>query len=119
MPGERGVCRTVNEKTVIVNIVENKSVSATSVIKSIEELVGAGDILDCVPKSWNLYGVTLNENDSIDLIWDTGLKIRDINFKPNAIFFYRKTSQLFESVISCSSYGKQVGYFLGYPHIPY
>ncbi|CAC5374202.1 unnamed protein product [Mytilus coruscus] len=86
MLGERGVRRTVKEQTVIVDVFDNKSISAASVIKSIEEQVGEGEILACVPKSVNLYEVTLNENDSVDLICDTGFKIGDRNFKPNAIF---------------------------------
>ncbi|CAC5379786.1 unnamed protein product [Mytilus coruscus] len=79
----------VRERRVLIYRVESEfilPVSAASVIKSIEEQVGEGEILACVPKSGNLYEVTLNENDSVDLICDTGFKIGDRNFKPNAIF---------------------------------
>ncbi|CAC5400025.1 unnamed protein product [Mytilus coruscus] len=101
MPGERGVRRTVKEQTVIVDVFDNKSVSAASVIKSTEEQVGEGEILACVPKSGNLYEVTLNENDSVDLICDTGFKIGDRNFKPNAIFSKERLVHNEQGTVSC------------------
>ena len=45
MAGERGVVkngRTVKEQTVLVDVGDNKTVPAMSVIKSIEEQVGEG-----------------------------------------------------------------------------
>ena len=78
--------RTVKEQTVLVDVGDNRTVTASSVIKSIEEQVGEGEILACVPKSGNLFEITLSNDDSVDLICDTGFKVGDNKFKPNAVF---------------------------------
>ena len=86
MSGERGGRRTVKEQTVLVDVGDNRTVTASSVIKSIEEQVGEGEILACVPKSGNLFEITLRNDDSVDLICDTGFKVGDNKYKPNAVF---------------------------------
>ena len=86
MSGERGGRRSDKEQTVLVDVGDNRSVSAMSVIKSVEEKVGEGEVLACVPKSGNLFEITLKENDSVELICDTGFEVKGSKFKPNAVF---------------------------------
>ncbi|CAC5389856.1 unnamed protein product [Mytilus coruscus] len=50
MPGEMGANRTVKEQTVLVDVGDNKNVSALSVINSVEAEVGEGVVEACVPK---------------------------------------------------------------------
>ena len=86
MPGGRGEGRTLKEQTVIVDVADNRSVKASDVIKSIEEKVGEGAVVACVPKSGNLYEVTFNDNDAQTLVCEMGFQVGDTKYKPSAIF---------------------------------
>ena len=90
MAGERGEDRTVKEQTVLVDVGDNRTVAALSVIKSIEEQVGEGVVEACVPKSGNLYEITLNAKDAVELICDTGFEVNKAKFKPNAVYSREK-----------------------------
>ena len=90
MSGGRGGRKTLKELTVFVDVGDNKSVSAGAVIKSVEEAVGEGTVAACVPKSGNGYEITLLDYDALELICDTGFKIKNNTFKPNAIFSKEK-----------------------------
>ncbi|CAC5385394.1 unnamed protein product [Mytilus coruscus] len=90
MPGERGANRTVKEQTVLVDVGDNKNVSALSVINSVEAEVGEGVVEACVPKSGNVYEITLKELEAVDLLCDTGFKVNNVKFKPNAVFSKQK-----------------------------
>ncbi|CAC5391800.1 unnamed protein product [Mytilus coruscus] len=90
MPGERGANRTVKEQTVLFDVGDNKNVSALSVINSVEAEVGEGVVEACVPKCGNVYEITLKELETVDLLCDTGFKVNNVKFKPNAVFSKQK-----------------------------
>ncbi|VDI63783.1 Hypothetical predicted protein [Mytilus galloprovincialis] len=94
MPGERGANRTVKEQTVLVDVGDNKNVSALSVINSVEAEVGEGVVEACVPKSGNVYDITLKELEAVDLLCDTGFKVNNVKFQPNAVFSKQKMVSL-------------------------
>lgn len=90
MAGERGGFRSVKELTVLVDVGDNRTISAMSVIESVESEVGKGVVEACVPKSGNMYEITLSGKDAVDLITDTGFKVNDTKFSPNAVFSKEK-----------------------------
>ncbi|XP_063406257.1 protein PFC0760c-like [Mytilus trossulus] len=86
MSGGRGDGRSIKEKTVLVDVGDNRNIKAADVIANVEKEVGEGTVLACVPKSGNSYELTLTDKDTLDLIVDTGFKVNDSNFIPRAIF---------------------------------
>ena len=47
MSGDGGARRSVKEQTVLVDVGDNRTVTALSVIKAVEEQVGEGEVLAC------------------------------------------------------------------------
>ncbi|VDI63785.1 Hypothetical predicted protein [Mytilus galloprovincialis] len=95
MSGGRGDGRSIKEKTVLVDVGDNRNIKAADVIANVEKEVGEGTVLACVPKSGNSYELTLTDKDALDLIVDTGFKVNDSNFKPRAIFSRDKVVSFF------------------------
>ncbi|CAC5407197.1 unnamed protein product [Mytilus coruscus] len=95
IPGGRGDGRSVKEQTVVVLVGDNKTVKATDVIASVETEVGEGTVLACVTKSGNAYEITLIYKDALDLVVDTGFKVGEAIYKPNAIFSRDKVVSFF------------------------
>ncbi|CAC5361462.1 unnamed protein product [Mytilus coruscus] len=65
MSGERGG-RLLKELTLVVDVVDNKKVSANSIIEEAEVLCGEGNVLAVVPRSGNLYEITVTNSDAAD-----------------------------------------------------
>ncbi|CAC5405814.1 unnamed protein product [Mytilus coruscus] len=86
----KGANRTVKEQTVLVDVGDNKNVSALSVINNVETEVGESVVEACFPKSGNIYEITLKEIEAVDLVCDTGFKVNNETFKPNAVFSKEK-----------------------------
>ncbi|CAG2241714.1 unnamed protein product [Mytilus edulis] len=95
MSGGRGDGRSIKEKTVLVDVGDNRNIKAADVIANVEKEVGEGTVLACVPKSGNSYELTLTDKDALDLIVDTGFKVNDSNFIPRAIFSRDKVVSFF------------------------
>ena len=58
MPGGRGD-DILKELTLIVDVSDNKRVSAQSIIEEAEGICGEGNIFAVVPRSGNLYEITV------------------------------------------------------------
>lgn len=58
------------ENTVLVDVEDNSAVKAKRIIEVVTELCGEGVILACVPKSGNLYEVTLEGRSPINILID-------------------------------------------------
>lgn len=54
---DRKYCR---ENTLFVNVNDNSFVKPEEIIKFIHDTCGVGSLLACVPKSGNLYEITLD-----------------------------------------------------------
>ncbi|CAC5423425.1 unnamed protein product [Mytilus coruscus] len=65
MSGERGG-RLLKELTLVVDVVDNKKVSANSIIEEAEVLCGEGNVLAVVPRSGNLYEINVTNSDAAD-----------------------------------------------------
>ncbi|CAC5423429.1 unnamed protein product [Mytilus coruscus] len=57
----------------------------------VEAEVGEGVVEACVPKSGNVYEITLKELEAVDLLCDTMFKVNNVKFKPNPVFSKQKT----------------------------
>ncbi|CAC5405806.1 unnamed protein product [Mytilus coruscus] len=65
MPGGGGN-RMCKELTLILDVIDNKKVGPLSVIEEAESLCGDGNILAVVPRSGNLYEITVASKDASD-----------------------------------------------------
>ncbi|CAG2241705.1 unnamed protein product [Mytilus edulis] len=80
MSGGRGDGRSIKEKTVLVDVGDNRNIKAADVIANVEKEVGEGTVLACVPKSGNSYELTLTDKDALDLIVDTEIREKLLEF---------------------------------------
>ncbi|CAC5411983.1 unnamed protein product [Mytilus coruscus] len=74
----------------ILHAVRNVLETIPEEYKVVEAEVGEGVVEACVPKSGNIYEITLKEIEAVDLICDTGFKVNNETFKPNAVFSKEK-----------------------------
>lgn len=72
--------RYSKDNTVIIDVIDNKQLKANKVIGVVTELCGEGTVFACVPKSGNLFEVTLEGRAGINLLLD-GVQIDGKTFQ--------------------------------------
>lgn len=85
-----GGSRILKELTLIVDVNDNKRVSARSVIEEAEIICGEGNVLAVVPRSGNIYEVTVKDKRSSDELVNTPFQIDGKRFKCDAIYSEEK-----------------------------
>ncbi|CAG2207261.1 unnamed protein product [Mytilus edulis] len=85
MSGERGG-RLLKELTLIVDVADNKKVGANSIIEEAEVLCGEGNVLAVVPRSGNLYEITVANSDAADELSNGPFVIGTTRFNCKAIY---------------------------------
>ena len=85
-----GGSRILKELTLIVDVDDNKRVSARSVIEEAEIICGEGNVLAVVPRSGNIYEVTVKDKRSSDELVNTPFEIDGKRFKCDAIYSEEK-----------------------------
>lgn len=82
----KGDTRTfAKNATVVLEVGDNKKVPATDVIVAVEEKYGKGSIYACVPRSGNLYEVTV-VNSTVAEKMSTGLKIKEFTYSATLLY---------------------------------
>ena len=85
MSGERGG-RLLKELTLIVDVADNKKVGANSIIEEAEVLCGEGNVLAVVPRSGNLYEITVANGDAADELSNGPFVIGSTRYNCKAIY---------------------------------
>jgi hypothetical protein len=75
----RGAAFT-RELSVKVDVLDNTKVKAMDIIKAVTEVAGVGSLLACIPKSGNVYEITLADKESVQIV-SPGLSVGDHTFK--------------------------------------
>ena len=76
----------VKELTLIVDVADNRRVSATSVIEEAEAICGDGNILAVVPRSGNLYEITVKHKQNSDDLSNMPFQVAGIRYKCHAVY---------------------------------
>jgi hypothetical protein len=72
------------EHSLIVNVHDNSAVRPDAVIKYVHDHCGVGDIYACVPKSGNLYEITLDGRAPIQYLLE-GIKTGNSTFQVHEV----------------------------------
>lgn len=62
--------RYKRENSLYIDVGDNKAVKASTIIYAISEICGEGELYACVPKSGNMYIVTMKEKEMCNLLAD-------------------------------------------------
>ena len=89
MPGDRGN-QQLKEFTVVVDVEDNRKVKAKNVIDELEKTYGVGSIIAVVPRSGNLYEVTVSEKRYVDDLANVGFQVAGIKYACHAIYSSEK-----------------------------
>ena len=89
MPGERGNLH-LKEHTVSVDVDDNRTVKASKVIEELEKTFGVGSVVAVVPRSGNLYEITVNEKRYVDELANSGFQVGGIKYDCHAIYSSEK-----------------------------
>ena len=89
MPGERGNLH-LKEHTVVVDVQDNRSVKAGRIIEELEQSFGVGSVVAVVPRSGNLYEITVNEKRYVEDLANSGLQVAGIKYDCHAIYSSEK-----------------------------
>lgn len=85
MSGGRGD-RILKELTLIVDVADNRSVSAQSIIEEAEGICGDGNILAVVPRSGNLYEITVRYQNNSDDLCNSPFQVSGKRFQCHAVY---------------------------------
>lgn len=89
MPGGGGD-RLLKELTLVVDVVDNKRVTARSVIESSENIYGDGNVLAVVPRSGNLYEITVKDKDASNELCNGAFQVAGIEYRCHAVYSEEK-----------------------------
>ena len=81
---------SVKELTLHVDVTDNKVVKAQSIIDELENVYGTGSVLAVVPRSGNLYEITVKDKESADDLAGTGFKVGDSKYECHAVYSSQK-----------------------------
>jgi len=83
------------ELSLYVDVGDNQAIKASSVIQAVEKLCGVGQLFACVPKSGNMYVLTLKDKDVADLVSD-GINFGNKSYKCEPV----KKETMFVSIMN-------------------
>ena len=89
MPGGGGG-HLLKELTLVVDVADNKLVTARSVIESAENLCGEGNVLAVVPRSGNLYEITVKDKDASNELCNGAFQVAGIEYRCHAVYSEEK-----------------------------
>ena len=81
---------TVKELTFVVDVKDNKVVKADNIIDELEKSYGVGSVLAVVPRSGNLFDVTVKNKELVDDLCSSGLHVSGRKYDCNAIYSSHK-----------------------------
>ena len=85
-----GGSRILKELTLIVDVDDNKRVSARSVIEEAENICGEGNVLAVVPRSGNIYEITVKDKKSSEDLVNAPFQVDGKRFQCNAVYSEEK-----------------------------
>ena len=85
MSGDGGT-PNIKESTLIVDVKDNRQVKARSVISELEKTYGVGSILAVVPRSGNLFEITVSEKQFVNDLSHSGFSVEGQKYDCHAIY---------------------------------
>ena len=80
----------MKEHTVVVDVQDNRTVKAGKIIEELEKSFGVGSVVAVVPRSGNLYEITVNEKRYVDDLASSGFQVGGIKYDCHAIYSSEK-----------------------------
>jgi hypothetical protein len=74
----------VKECSVLIDVGDNHKVKAIDIINSIDSVIGEGSVFACVPKSGSAYELTLDDQESAQLLLD-GVTVSGVTYDCRAV----------------------------------
>jgi hypothetical protein len=68
------------ELSVKVDVLDNTKIKALDIINAVVESAGVGSILACIPKSGNIYEITLADRECVQIV-SPGLSVEGTTYR--------------------------------------